>query len=119
MGFNTTLMVLNDHLYDITKDPERFVRELDRAASSLAPTQDIFGQTRVMHSQHADVFRLYGTHGNSIIGLTEWDQETLDLYRGNDYKRDFVRRMVREAKNSLRYMERALDRIDAERDDED
>src|SRR5690606_10248914 len=97
MGFNTTVMFLNDTLHDIKEHPEQFVEELVRAVYALDEV-DILGQTMVMRPAHADVFRLYGTHENSIIELSRWSARTRALAEKHP---DVVQRFIIHARRSL------------------
>lgn len=55
MGFNTTVLILNDQLSDIEREPEKFVRELVRAiAEGKFPTTIFPGQATVVECHHAD-----------------------------------------------------------------
>lgn len=113
MGFNTTLMVLNDRLDEIQQDPERFVTELVRVAAAGGETQDIMCQTRVMRPEHADVPRLYWTHGNSIIELSHYATDT-ERAAKSKYGREFLLSALHDAKAKIELLEIALDRWESE-----
>jgi hypothetical protein len=75
MGFNTTVFLLNDRLDEIRRNPQAFVEEMLSAIATVGRVgreRDpwITGQTTVMPTAHADVHRLYMSHGNSMIDLS-------------------------------------------------
>ncbi len=106
MGFNTTVFILNDRLGEIKDNPVKFVEEVYRAIVGGQRGQWITGQTTVMPTAHADVPRLYYTHGNSIIELCPG--------YGKDQKEEiqkhpeFYLRAVKWAKKELRDLEREI-----------
>lgn len=69
MGFNTTVFILNDQFNRLEKDPEGFVKEISRQMNYGG---DIMGQHHVIRTEHADVPKLYLTHGNWISDLTPY-----------------------------------------------
>jgi hypothetical protein len=79
MGYNTTVFILNDRLNEIQNNPQEFVDQLTRAIQ-IGKEADIIGQTTVMPTMHADVDRVYYTHGNSIIDLSSFPRGKSDRY---------------------------------------
>lgn len=81
MGFNTTILILNDRLGDIERNPQQFVKDLTAAISSGADSvrHYVLGQTEVMPTAHAGVFRLYGTQANRIMELSPRSADTMEL----------------------------------------
>jgi len=119
MGYNTTIFVLNDHMEDIKRNPQKFVEELasgiGRSHSQMGPV-DIFAQTTVMPTQHADVSRLYYTHGNSIIDLSYPWSDAKKRLSGVDNKhiKEYYKNAIKDAKRTLREWEKNLKEIDEE-----
>ena len=74
MGFNSTLLVLNDRLSEIERDPEGFVREMVRTINGLGYPDgqvDFFpGQSAVMSVAHADTVTILAVGGNhsTVLG---------------------------------------------------
>lgn len=75
MGFNTTVLILNDTLSRIKSDPEGFVESLCRMARSGKATGDspiIFhaSQSGVIQTHHADstAIILVGGHSATVLG---------------------------------------------------
>ena len=67
MGFNSTVLVLNDRLGEIEREPERFVKEMLHAIqrSAMAEQEDFYpGQSTVMSCNHADVVTILAVGGN-------------------------------------------------------
>jgi len=117
MGYNTTLMVLNDSWHEIKKDPRSFVELIDERMldpkGRHARVYPVRG-TQVMRTDHADVPRLYFTYANRIIELGAWS-DTPDEYRhGKDFQRDIIRGNIETARDMLDSLEAKLDAIDGE-----
>ena len=98
MGYNTTVFILNDFLDEISKNPEGFVRGIRYGLFG----GETVGQTTVMPSDHADVFRLYGTHQNMIVDLSKYSRETLALAERHP---DIVKRFIENARHYLDQLE--------------
>jgi hypothetical protein len=79
MGFNTTVFILNDYLGDIRKDSD-FSDKLVNMIGSAGKGKINQGCT-VMPTAHADVFRLYFTHENKIVEVSQFSAETMKLNR--------------------------------------
>lgn len=113
MGFNSTILILNDRLSEIERDPEDFVKEMVAGISGFgigfsghADGQREFypGQSTVMSVAHADSVTILAVGGNhaTVLGRvhngghhhTKEDQESLLRQLANQY--GF--RLVRKAK---------------------
>ena len=74
MGFNSTVLILNDRLSEIRREPERFVEEmLNGIARSGYPVEEVGfhpGQSTVMSCAHADTVTILAVGGNcsTILG---------------------------------------------------
>lgn len=68
MGWNTTLMVLNDRWHEAVNNPILFVESIEMAMRSGTNSEAVF-QTQVMKSHHADDAHLYLVGGNLITDL--------------------------------------------------
>lgn len=113
MGYNTTILILNDGLDQIRQNPEEFTEKLYNAIGHHNGDQT-FGVgnhmncVTVMKTEHADVFRLYATEGNSIVELTRWSDTTLRLLNGHDFQRRWVKSLISKAKSSLRELNKLV-----------
>lgn len=100
MGYNTTVLILNDQLGEITADPQRFVdalyHQIIGGRHRLVP-----GQVTVMPTAHADQFRLYATQGNCITELSAGSRETMGLVHGEPFQRQLVERLIGQAQTKL------------------
>ena len=117
MGYNTTILVLNDGLMDITRFPEEFVRGV-QAHIGLGTEGDVrvgshANAAHVMRTEHADVPRLYFTRGNSIIELSEYSRSTMEYINGPDYLRNFVINAIRQAESQLRDLKKVIRELDS------
>ena len=84
MGFNTTIVVLNDRLTEIEKDPE-FGKKLVAAIMSFDPSRRdqmpyVTGQTKVIGCHHAGGLIAYVVGGNTghMLGFGGGYQATDD-----------------------------------------
>jgi hypothetical protein len=74
MGYNSTVLVLNDRLGEIERDPEGFVKEMITAIhrkGSRDEEMDFYpGQSSVIHCAHADEVTVMAVGGNhaTILG---------------------------------------------------
>lgn len=110
MGYNTTVFILNDHFHDIQENPEAFVMDILRGMHD--GTDWAFGQTTVMRTAHADVPRLYLTHGNSIMELDEYATRTLEFYGKTDFIREAIRQDIKTAEDKLKRLKKKLNELD-------
>lgn len=74
MGFNTTVLILNDTLSQIERDPEEFVKSLCRMAGSgeatgNSPVDFHASQSGVIQTHHADNTAVILVGGNSATVL--------------------------------------------------
>jgi hypothetical protein len=106
MGYNTTLLVLNDRLGEIERDPKKFVTEMIQAIhrkGSRDEEMDFYpGQTSVIHCAHADDVHVIAVGGNhaTILGRvynggnhhTEENQISLLKRIANNYGFRLVRK---------------------------
>ena len=73
MGFNSTLLLLNDQLSSIERNPVAFVKEMLNAISSIGCSgdqQDFWpGQSTVMSVSHADTVTVLAVGGNHATVL--------------------------------------------------
>jgi len=74
MGFNSTVLVLNDRLGEIERSPEEFVKEMLDTIRSIGcsdKTGDFYvGQSTVMSCAHADTVTVLAVGGNcsTVLG---------------------------------------------------
>lgn len=120
MGFNTTVFLLNDRLDEIKRNPQQFVEEVYQAILSHGRDKDrwITGQTTVMPTAHADVHRLYMSHGNAMIDLSyPYSAKEELLKNGGDQKRlvwmiEYYRENLKIAKSIMKDWERELKKLE-------
>jgi hypothetical protein len=110
MGYNTTVLILNDALGDIENDPEGFVKNL-RYRILSGESGDVkagcHGRAAyVMRTEHADYPRVYVTHGNGIWEITE--DAGGSRAQGNSWLRDYYLKYLRVAERRLTGMKKTL-----------
>ncbi len=87
MGYNSTILILNDRLHEIENDPE-FGKKVANAIRSHHYRDDrqpyITGQTTVIDVAHADVMQILAVGGNCgrVIGYSGWTSEDDDIIKG-------------------------------------
>jgi hypothetical protein len=92
MGFNSTVLVLNDRLGEIEREPEKFVKEMLYAIqrSGMDKQEDFYpGQSTVMSCAHADTVTILAVGGNcaTVMGRVHngghhyTEEEQVDLLR--------------------------------------
>lgn len=89
MGYNSVLVVLNDRLHEIERDPEfgKKVADAIRAHGSSRGRYGepyITGQTQVISVQHADFAQVVRVGGNCgrLLGYGHWTQDDDALIQG-------------------------------------
>lgn len=99
MGFNTSVVILNDGLGDIVNNPERFVRELLDAIRGFGYVNHpyITGDTKVISVTHADTKVIISVGGNC--------GDTLGMVHGvrNDGTHESRLEMIRQVAADLGY----------------
>jgi hypothetical protein len=119
VGFNTTVLILNDGLDHIEKHPDEFYQGLcekmhDGGDVSLG---GFVNPVHVMPTAHADVFRLYATHGNAILELSRYNKETMRLVtEGKDFQKRYVLDMIASAERELDDLREQIEKIEDEDD---
>lgn len=93
MGFNSTVLVLNDRLGEIERNPERFVKEMlagiNRSGYPDEQVDVYTGQTTVMSCAHADTVTILAVGGNCATKLGQFhngghhhtEEEQVELLR--------------------------------------
>jgi len=106
MGFNSTVLILNDRLSEIEREPERFVKEMVYGIHLSGRPEDQVdfspGQSIVMSCEHADRVTILAVGGNcaTIMGKfhngghhhTKGDQESLLKMLADEYGFRLVRK---------------------------
>jgi hypothetical protein len=76
MGFNSTVMILNDRMSEIEADPEAFVREMLDGINRIGYPYDHVdfypGQSTVMSCVHADMTTVLAVGGNHSTKLGQF-----------------------------------------------
>lgn len=108
MGFNTTVLILNDAWDQIRKNPEEFVEGIYEKMNygGTVGVGNHANPVQVIESRHADEFRLYASHGNQITELSPWSKETQETMRRFP---DHVRSNISQARFFLDQLEKVLD----------
>jgi hypothetical protein len=113
MGYNTTLMILNDRLGDFEKNPKSLVDAVREEMGDGSPRWS--SGVHVMKTAHADVPRLYFTHRNSITELSQFAKDTLDLaVNGQDFQQRIIDSEIAEARLMLDNLEARIAKMRAE-----
>lgn len=112
MGYNTTVLILNDALDTLRDNAEEFV---DGIIKKMHDGGDISvgnhaNPAHVMQTAHADVFRLYCTIGNSIVELSPYSTKTRELLgdEPNPHRRKFLERCIRDAEERLAMLKETM-----------
>ena len=104
MGYNTTVLILNDSLDVIRNNPNEFVEKLyQQIVSGKSGDVSIQGHCNpvyVMNTQHADIPRVYFTHGNGITEIGRIPQE--------ERRRSYWWEALKRAKEQIRLMEKTV-----------
>lgn len=114
MGYNTTVLILNDGLGEIERHPEQFVERLasqiHRMESGDVPVGNHANPVHVMSTAHADVPRLYYTHGNMILELSKWNKDTMAMATDerNPFRRKLLEVCIKDAQGFLTDLRREL-----------
>jgi hypothetical protein len=87
MGFNSVVVVLNDRLHEIERDPE-FGKKVANAIRAYdvegrIPKPYITGQTQVVSVQHADVVQIVAVGANTarVLGYGHWRQSNDEIIK--------------------------------------
>lgn len=108
MGFNTTVLILNDAWHVIKENPEEFVAGIGAKMNygGTVGVGNYANPVQVIESRHADEFRLYASHGNQITELSKWSKATQETMRRFP---DHIRADISTARIYLDELEKALD----------
>lgn len=107
MGFNTTILLINDGFSEFELDPSRFVSEILHHMHDGTPMGD-GGFIRVMETAHADQRRLYSSHGNAIVEINTFSQHTQSWLDRADLH-DEIQARIDHARSELDKLQRTLD----------
>jgi hypothetical protein len=79
MGYNTTILVLNDALDVLEDNPKEFVEgmvsAIQEGRTRSIPVGNHCNPVQVMHTAHADVPRLYFSQANFMTELNSYELE--------------------------------------------
>jgi hypothetical protein len=101
MGYNSVLVVLNDRLHEIERDPEfgkkvaNAIRHFSRSDPERMPY--ITGQTQVINVEHADTAQVIrvGANCGRVIGVGYWQRTDEELVASLYHE---IKKRAREAK---------------------
>ena len=99
MGFNSTVLILNDNLHEIENDPE-FGKKLARAIREHNTGHNephVTGQTTVLAVEHADTMQILAVGGNCgrVIGYSHWSGDDDVIIK--ELNRERLRRAKKKA----------------------
>lgn len=82
MGFNTAMMVLNDHLHEIEKDKD-FGAKVSEAIRYAGRGKLYTSGFSVLPTQHADTMQIVAIGGNTLrnIGYGSWSNNDEELLK--------------------------------------
>lgn len=100
MGFNTTVLILNDGFDQLQKHSDEFVQQINRLMhdGGSGGVGCHANPIQVMRTDHADVFRLYGSWRNLMVELSPWSKGTEELIVTHP---DLVQGYIDHAKREL------------------
>jgi hypothetical protein len=107
LGFNTTVLILNDGFDQLRKNPDEFVVGLAQAMhdGGTIGVGNHCNPVQVMRTDHADTFRLYASQYNHMVELSPWSPETRELMERNP---EYVRSKIETARWFLDQLEDKL-----------
>lgn len=112
MGYNTAILILNDHLHVLESHPEQFVEKLSRQISKQEEDSisvgNVANPVQVMKTEHADVFRLYSSYGNSMTDLSPYNYKLIDECKNNPFIKMIILGQIKQAKKQLKDLEKEL-----------
>lgn len=107
-------MIINDNFTAIQRDPERFVDEIQ----SHMHRGGSFGMhgchpvATVARTQHADVHRLYLTHGNSLWDVSPYNTDLTDWLQHRKENRALLRREFKAARSAMARLTQMMKEMD-------
>jgi len=102
MGYNTALLILNDGLNDIERNPQRFVQKI--VSAILKGKAVRIGEVEVMATDHADVPRLYFSWRNAMIDIGPY--QNLNILSEGEL--GFLKQGLKFAKEEIAVLEERL-----------
>ena len=98
MGFNTAVVVLNDHLHEIERDPEFGAKVAEAIRYAGRDKYQYTSGFSVLPTQHADTMQVVAIGGNTIrnLGYSYWSAKDEDILRS--LAKDMGFRLVRMKK---------------------
>lgn len=114
MGYNTTVLILNDCLGEIEKNPEQFVKGIIRQMNvgGTFAVGHCGNPVDVKRTAHADVLRVYVSHGNWLSEMSEYATEEIDKAKQHEHVREALLSRCKRAKEEITRMEKALKAMD-------
>lgn len=108
MGYNTAILILNDGLDQLEKHPEQFVKNLSRQINKGTEDSISVGNhcnpVQVMKTEHADIFRLYASQCNSMVELSQFNNELIKDCEAREYYKNHVLNLIEQAEDELRQL---------------
>lgn len=117
MGYNTAVLILNDALSEIETHPEQFTKGICSAIMGWKDTDVPVGNhgnpVHVKRTEHADVLRVYVSHGNWLSDMSPYAAD-IESARGNEHVRQELLRRCDAAAQLIEQTKKELLRIGAE-----
>jgi hypothetical protein len=113
MGYNTTVLIMNDGIEDIRKNPEEFVKNLlERIAKGEGDIKcgKSGNVAYVMKTRDADEARLYFSQGNWIFELSDCSSVLVKAHRKELLP--VLQQHLKEAKKKCKEFEVMLKQIE-------
>uniref|UniRef100_A0A6M3LQK3 Uncharacterized protein n=1 Tax=viral metagenome TaxID=1070528 RepID=A0A6M3LQK3_9ZZZZ len=102
MGFNSTIMICNDHLHDIENDPKFGAKVSNAIGCYDYDTRPfLYNGLQVIETHHADgiIVSAVGGNGGKLLGDGGWSRNLVTYKDGEDWKI----KVLRELANNLGY----------------
>lgn len=95
MGFNTAVVILNDHLHELEKD-QKLGEKLAHAISMAGRDRLYTSGFEVLPTQHADTMQIIAVGGNTIrrLGYSSWSADNERILK--DLASDLGYRVVKK-----------------------
>lgn len=109
VGFNTTVLILNDGITNIKADADEFVNGIIECLMRGGDVRvgTFTNVARVLPSAHADIHRVYSSHGNHIMEM-EASPELVARYLKEKSYRELIDRRIKWVNAQVRRMRREL-----------
>jgi hypothetical protein len=114
MGFNTTVLILNDAFSFIEDNPEQFVAGIRSKMHEGGefPVGNHCNAADVKPTMHADIPRVYVSHGNWLSELGPYANTELRKAQENEHVRKILIERCKQAKRIANDMLKTLNQME-------